>query len=475
VDLDFPDSLTYVVNSAALTNRKQDHTIHETLLTQNKIRLFTFSLNQLPFLGDTGTVATMNFVVGNDTGYFPLNLSGGILTDASSQNIIRGTIDGEIYVQKRPTFPLTVTVADGWNMVSVPGINPDGMGVTDWWSGKDPGADVFKYIGGYQPITVTMPGEGYWIKHIGINTYNTGDEWPSEGIEYVPHNPINALTGWNLIGGYEDTIQTSELTTTPSGLISGPVYGFSGGYYTVIDLLPGYAYWIKLTGPGQINFPATFSKQNGNVIHYFKENWGRITITDAEGKSFTLYAVKGQIELDLYELPPMPPVGMFDIRFGSGRIAEDLNSTIQTIEMNGIQHPVIVKVEGMDIRLRDETGKQLNENVKNGEEIVIGDAQIMKLMVSGKLIPDVYALEQNYPNPFNPSTMIEFSLPEDVKNVKLTIYNSLGERVAELVNASLEAGRYRYQWDASTIATGMYIYELRTNKFVSVKKMILMK
>ena len=86
-----------------------------------------------------------------------------------------------------------------------------------------------------------------------------------------------------------------------------------------------------------------------------------------------------------------------------------------------------------------------------------------------------YSLEQNYPNPFNPSTVIEFSLPEDVGNVKLSIYNALGEKVAELVNTALTAGKYSYQWNAQNVATGMYVYELRTDKFVSVKKMVLMK
>lgn len=86
-----------------------------------------------------------------------------------------------------------------------------------------------------------------------------------------------------------------------------------------------------------------------------------------------------------------------------------------------------------------------------------------------------FALNQNYPNPFNPTTTIEFSLPEDAENVRLTIYNALGEKVAELVNGKMEAGRYRYQWNAGNVATGLYIYELKTNKFSSVKKMMLVK
>jgi len=85
-----------------------------------------------------------------------------------------------------------------------------------------------------------------------------------------------------------------------------------------------------------------------------------------------------------------------------------------------------------------------------------------------------FALDQNYPNPFNPSTTIKFSLAE-ATDVSLSIYNTLGQKVTELVNGKLDAGRYSYQWNASNVPTGMYIYELRTDKFVSVKKMILLK
>ena len=165
---------------------------------------------------------------------------------------------------------------------------------------------------------------------------------------------------------------------------------------------------------------------------------------------------------------------MFDIRYGSGRIAENIISSTQSIDMSGIEYPLTVKVDNMDIRLQDESS-QIDKNVKSGEEIKISNAQISKLMVSGELIPDIYSLEQNYPNPFNPSTVIEFSLPEDVSNVQLTIYDILGQRVAQLVNTSLKAGKHSYQWNAGAKATGMYIYELRTDKFVSIKKMVLLK
>ena len=98
-----------------------------------------------------------------------------------------------------------------------------------------------------------------------------------------------------------------------------------------------------------------------------------------------------------------------------------------------------------------------------------------EIIFGSRELPVEYMLFQNYPNPFNPNTTIEFTLPEDVSNAKLSIYNMLGEKVSELVNGALTAGKYQYQWNAINFATGIYIYELRTDKFVSVKKMILLK
>jgi hypothetical protein len=86
-----------------------------------------------------------------------------------------------------------------------------------------------------------------------------------------------------------------------------------------------------------------------------------------------------------------------------------------------------------------------------------------------------YSLNQNFPNPFNPSTIIEFSIPEDAEGAKLTIYDTLGQEVTVLLNGKIEAGRYQYLWNASGNSSGLYIYRLETDKFNSIKKMILLK
>ena len=374
------------------------------------------------------------------------------------------------------TFQLTVNAMDGWNMVSVPGINPDGQGVDFWWSGRNPLASVYKWTGTYTAITSATPTEGYWMLHTGANTYNTGDEWPAGGIEIVAHDPIPITTGWNMIGGYENSPLVSGLTTTPAGLIvAGTVYGWNGAYFNPTNLEPGYGYWLLSTGDGVINPPTLANGPSKLVAQDNKEDWGKITLTDAAGKSYVLYAVNGEVNLESYQLPPLPPTGTFDVRYSSGKKAEKFDKESQTIEMRGITYPVKVRAEKVGIRIQDETGKIVNERLKSGEELTISNSLVSKLKVMADVIPVEYALEQNYPNPFNPSTKIEFSLPEDVNNVTLTIYNALGQRVAELVNSKMEAGQYSYQWNASSVATGMYIYELRTDKFVSVKKMMLLK
>ncbi len=153
------------------------------------------------------------------------------------------------------TFQLSVDIDNGWNMVAVPGMNTNGMGVDNWWAFRDQSADVFKYFGGYQIVDITTPGTGYWMKHSGVRTYNTGDEWPVGGIQTVQNEPIQIHAGWNLISIYECPVEASLLTTTPPGIQLGSVYGYVGGYIVASTLYPGYSYWLKSAADGWLYLP----------------------------------------------------------------------------------------------------------------------------------------------------------------------------------------------------------------------------
>jgi Secretion system C-terminal sorting domain len=89
-------------------------------------------------------------------------------------------------------------------------------------------------------------------------------------------------------------------------------------------------------------------------------------------------------------------------------------------------------------------------------------------------IPTGFKLYQNYPNPFNPTTRIRYEIPEP-GNVNLSVYNILGQKVAELVNQFQSAGVYEAAFDASHLASSAYIYILRTQNFSIKKKMLLLR
>ena len=102
----------------------------------------------------------------------------------------------------------------------------------------------------------------------------------------------------------------------------------------------------------------------------------------------------------------------------------------------------------------------------------ISDPTVIK---SNELVQPVeFALHQNYPNPFNPKTIINYELPM-TNDVKLTIYNLTGQKVATLISETQNAGVYQVEWNATNLASGIYYYQLKAWNFHEIKKMVLVK
>jgi hypothetical protein len=147
------------------------------------------------------------------------------------------------------------------------------------------------------------------------------------------------------------------------------------------------------------------------------------------------------------------------------------------------------------------TSAQLNDfisiNTSNGAGTIIGSVgfnHILGLAYVNKILTDVeddrittpseFALKQNYPNPFNPNTTINFAIPVE-SQVKLVIYNILGQQVITLADATMSAGNHSIQWNANDaggkqLTSGIYLYKLTAsgidgNKFEETKKMILIR
>jgi len=106
--------------------------------------------------------------------------------------------------------------------------------------------------------------------------------------------------------------------------------------------------------------------------------------------------------------------------------------------------------------------------------LILGEIESQLAKITDLQVPEEFALSQNYPNPFNPSTRIKFEVPFS-SNVEISVYNSLGEKVSNIVNEMKEAGSYEVQWNASDFPSGIYFYRMKAGDFINVHKMILMK
>ncbi len=103
-----------------------------------------------------------------------------------------------------------------------------------------------------------------------------------------------------------------------------------------------------------------------------------------------------------------------------------------------------------------------------------GQEKIAQNAVSPGMLPDHFVLFQNYPNPFNPTTTIQFGLPEKSK-VQITVYNITGEFVTTLANGEYPAGYHQVTFDASGLASGIYLYRFKAGEFVQIRKMMVLK
>ncbi|MBK8984235.1 MAG: T9SS type A sorting domain-containing protein [Ignavibacteria bacterium] len=107
-------------------------------------------------------------------------------------------------------------------------------------------------------------------------------------------------------------------------------------------------------------------------------------------------------------------------------------------------------------------------NILEGLEILVSVNNI------NSNIPEQYELSQNYPNPFNPVTTINFSVPK-ASFVNLSVYNILGQKVAELVNEFVPVGTHKVSFNASEFSSGVFFYQLKAEGYTNTKKMLLIK
>jgi M6 family metalloprotease-like protein len=396
-----------------------------------------------------------------------------------------------------PNHPLKIINENsgGWQTVSVPHSLIDYSPLSVF-----PTIDtnsVYKYQSGYIKVSSFENGSGYYANFPAQSQTITFRGSPIEYLEF----PL--INGWNLTGSISFKLPLENVCTDPTGILTGNVYFYDGGYHYLSDgnsIKPGIGYWIKTNNSGDLildrfaepcELPKiTFSPQ----IDF--STMDKFIITDSNGNSQNLYV--SNIDLDTVvanlnlELPPYFSELDFDSRFEYNEFVKKVSSDSGLVSLeilvrtssfpvsfnweinpeNGINYTFINDSSiGKHSEINSKEGQVTFNNLLNGTISLLAIVDNKSNIVS---VPTEFAVSQNYPNPFNPITTIKFAIPKE-SYVNLTVFNILGEKVKELKNETIEPGFYEVNFDASNLASGIYLYRIQAGEFVKTKKMLLLR
>ncbi len=391
------------------------------------------------------------------------------------------------------SFDLTTySLRPSWNMLSVPVTVPDASIDSVFPTHS---SSAFSYDGKYSGQTSLENGKGYWVKfnaskfHLLKGTYRGVDS-------------ISVRAKWNMIGSVSQSIPTSAVFPIPPVdiLSSFTWYNPDSGYQVATTIDPGKAYWVKTDEAGEMILNYTTASKNivqRNDVDVLK-NLNELVIKDKANHSQSLYFGQHEngISAERYEMPPPPPSGTFDARFGANNMialhSSSASSETFPIQIEANAYPVMLRWnvdENVKVRYSIETSDEDGQNNRsvtmkgNGSMTISSATTNVRLHISENVLPTEFALKQNYPNPFNPSTFISYDLPVDA-SVRLTVFDVLGKEVASIVNQEQEAGAYDVSFNAMSLASGVYFYQLTAepldassgkSRFQDIQKMLLMK
>jgi hypothetical protein len=357
-------------------------------------------------------------------------------------------------------------VQGGWNILSVPSVSPDSS-VTTLFPGAT--SQAYTYNTTYIVATHVRPGKGYWLKFGAPDTFTVCGR-PVQPMEV----PVSA--GWNIIGPYDADVTVAGITTTPAGIIGSLFYGYERGYAIAVKLVAGMGYWIKAMQPGMLNLESGTAKAAVEIAGV-DPGWIRVALRDSAGHEGVLYLASGELEAWKADLPPVPPEGIFDVRFAGDRYVEGPGKQHRVV-LQSVDYPLVIQatnLQGAKLSITNGDGGALdNGTLEEGKRVTIArPVRGLEIGVEG-VVPTTFELSQNYPNPFNPKTVVSYQLPV-ASIVKLVVYDLLGREVSVLVNERREAGVHTITFDGSGLPSGVYFYRIQARDFVEARKLLLVR
>ena len=147
-------------------------------------------------------------------------------------------------------FTRTVTVQQGWNILSVPVFVPD-MRANILFPGA--ASNCFEFVNTYRVADTLENGKGYWVK------FGSNQVFQIVGNLFDPPD-IPVKSGWNIVGPFHYDFPVSNITSTPSGITASNYFGFNNGYQIPSILKVGKGYWVKVNQDGVLHLNNLLSK-----------------------------------------------------------------------------------------------------------------------------------------------------------------------------------------------------------------------
>jgi len=404
------------------------------------------------------------------------NLSEGTHTGAiiiTSNDPDEGEVEISITFMVGPSeITINTTHLANWNMVGLP-VDTENAEPQQVYP-QSINNTLYSFTeSGYSLETTLTPGLGYWLRFNEVGE----DTLIGREIESIA---IALREGWNMISG--SSMANSGWIDENNIIIPNTLYGFGeSGYYNASSLEPGSGYWLRASQEGEIILTGT--EGTAKLIEPTPLHANQITIN---GTTLYFGITLSEEERLSYSLPPTPPLGAPDVRFiddmkvsadGGTILLQQGNPT--TIITYAITRP---PGDHMKWTLTNPSTDEAYELEGKGAFTVptTNTFHLHKL----REIPEAYSLSQNYPNPFNPTTTISFSIPQNNVETRLIaslhVYDLTGRLVKTLLNDNIEPGYHSLIWNGTDargnpVASGMYLYQLKSYGFVKTKKLVFLK
>jgi len=478
------------------------------------------SIGAFALAGPIGDITTFRVVLNKCTGvveyeYESVGTNGldssNLAGMQADSNAYSGPVPGYIFanqngypIETRPLdgscirfYPkIASPVNDGWNMVAV-SLNPNDANYAKAQLFPSATSAAYRYAAGYVSMDPLEKGVGVWMKF-------TGDGSAGNSPSTFTHSLVVSVADkWNMIGGPSTPVPVGSIVPNLTAVTSS-YFGYGTAGYTVAGSInPGKGFWVKVSGAGTLTLTGSAAAPKAAPTVIGETNLAelnRITLTDAYGRSQTLYlGEEGLVrnEPSLFELPPAPPEGAYDVRFTSQRMVESYPAVDEAgrsyeypITIRSAAYPVAVRWEmnapvkgSRNMVLSDVVdGKSIHQVMEGSGYYVIKNASVKSVVVKlseGVDVPAKYALGRNYPNPFNPVTRFSVDLPKTTE-VEVAVFDVLGRKIASLMSGTHAAGTYNLEWNARdasgmVVPTGMYFLRVSSEEFNASQKIMLMK